>query len=67
MELAMIKLGRTFTVVAYVDPSVALLSSDVDRLRQRLNLQMQQLLQAPVLCEVIPTAEHPYSTVDNPG
>jgi len=67
VELAMIKLGRTFTVVAYVDPSVALLSSDVDRLRQRLNLQMQQLLQAPVLCEVIPTAEHPYSTVDNPG
>jgi len=53
--------------VAYVDPSVALCSSDVDRLRQRLNLQMQQLLQAPVLCEVIPTAEHPYSKADDLG
>jgi len=67
VELAMIKLGRTFTVVAYVDPSAALRSSDVDRLRQRLNLQMQQLLQAPVLCEVIPTAEHPYSKADDLG
>lgn len=60
VELAMIKLGRTFTVVAYIDPALPLRSSDVDQLRQQLDRLMQQHLQAPVLCEVIPTGEHPY-------
>ena len=60
VELAMIKLGRTFTVVAYIDPALPLRSSDVDQLRLQLDRLMQQQLQAPVLCEVIPTAEHPY-------
>ena len=62
VELAMIKLGRTFTVVAYVDPADALASCDVDRLRHNQELLMRQLLQAPVLCEIIPTGEHPYGT-----
>jgi len=60
VELAMIKLGRTFTVVAYIDPALPLRSSDVDQLRQQVDRLMQQHLQAPVFCEVIPTEEHPY-------
>ncbi|MEB3276363.1 MAG: cation transporter [Cyanobacteriota bacterium] len=60
VELAMIKLGRTFTVVAYIDPALPLRSRDVDQLRQQLNRLMQLHLQAPVLCEVILTGEHPY-------
>lgn len=67
VELAMIKLGRTFTVVAYVDSEVALTSGTVDQLRQKVERLMQQLLQAPVLCEVIPTAAHPYGNSLNPA
>jgi len=60
VELAMIKLGRTYTVVTYVNPADPLSSAAVDQLRQHLDRQMQHLLRSPVLCEVIPTAEHPY-------
>jgi len=67
LELAMIKLGRSYTVVAYVNPAGALRSHEVDQRRQGLALTMQELLQAPVLCEVIPTAEHPYACSDNPA
>ena len=58
----MVKLGRTYTVVAYVDPGSALSSSAVDQMRHHLDQQMQRILLAPVLCEVIPTAEHPYNS-----
>jgi len=62
VELAMVKLGRSYTVVAYVDPASALSSAAVDQLRHHLDRQMQRILLAPVLCEVIPTAEHPYNS-----
>jgi hypothetical protein len=48
--------------VAYVDPASALSSAAVDQLRHQLDQQMQRMLLAPVLCEVIPTAEHPYNS-----
>ena len=66
LELAMIKLGRTFTVVAYIDTASPLRSIDVDKLRHEVDTQMQQLLKASVLCEVIPTTEHPYVNNGNP-
>jgi predicted Co/Zn/Cd cation transporter (cation efflux family) len=61
IELAMLKLGRTYTVVAYVEPSAPINAVEVDALRVRLEQQVQATLQAPVLAEVIPTATHPYA------
>lgn len=61
IELAMLKLGRTYTVVAYVEPSAPISATEVDSLRMLLEQQVQTTLQAPVMAEVIPTATHPYA------
>ena len=61
LELAMLKLGRTFTVVAYVEPYAPISAADVDALRLLLEQTMQAILRAAVLAEVIPTAKHPYA------
>ena len=61
LELAMIRLGRTITTVAYVNPSKAITAAEVDALRVRVQEQLMTTLQTPVLCEVIPTAIHPYA------
>ncbi len=61
IELAMLKLGRTYTVVAYVEPGAPISATEVDSLRMLLEQQVRTTLQAPVLAEVIPTATHPYA------
>ena len=61
LELAMLKVGRTYTVVAYVEPKEPISARDVDGLRALLHHTMQATLQAQVLAEVIPTATHPYA------
>ena len=61
IELAMLKLGRTYTVVAYMEPNAPISAAEVDALRTLLGQQVQAMLQAPVLAEVIPTATHPYA------
>ena len=60
VELAMIKLGRTYTVVAYVNPAQPRTGAELDRLRLRLESWMRELVPGPALCEVIATAAHPY-------
>jgi hypothetical protein len=60
LELAMIRLGRTITAVAYVEPEAAMTAAQIDRLRLSVEQHLLQTLQSPVLCEVIPTAVHPY-------
>ncbi|MFZ9462250.1 MAG: cation transporter [Vulcanococcus sp.] len=72
VELAMIRLGRTHTVVAYVDPELPLSGAAFDRLRQQLEGWMQELVPGPALCEVIATMAHPYGSgatgdVSEPG
>lgn len=61
IELAMIRLGRTVTAVAYVEPAAAMTAVQLDALRLAVEQQLLRVLQAPVLCEVIPTAVHPYA------
>ena len=61
IELAMLKLGRTYTVVAYVEPQEPTSAAEVDGLRLLLEQTMQATLQSAVLAEVIPTATHPYA------
>lgn len=61
IELAMLRLGRTYTVVAYVEPAAAISARKVDALRMQLEQQVQATLQAPVMAEVILTATHPYA------
>ena len=61
LELAMIRLGRTVTAVAYVEPENAMTAGQVDDLRLAVEQQLVKALQTPVLCEVIPTAVHPYA------
>ena len=65
IELAMLKLGRTYTVVAYVEPAAPIAAIEVDTLRMLLEQNVQATLQAPVLAEVIPTATHPYAGAQN--
>lgn len=65
IELAMLKLGRTYTVVAYVEPATAISAREVDALRSMLVHNVQATLQAPVMAEVIPTATHPYAEVQS--
>jgi predicted Co/Zn/Cd cation transporter (cation efflux family) len=65
LELAMIRLGRTVTAVAYVEPATAVTASQTDGLRVDVEAELVQTLQAPVLCEVIPTAVHPYASAAN--
>ena len=60
VELAMIKLGRTYTVVAYVNPAQPRTGAELDQLRLRLETWMRELVPGPTLCEVIATAAHPY-------
>ncbi|MEB3200186.1 MAG: cation transporter [Synechococcaceae cyanobacterium] len=66
LELAMIRLGRTHTVVAYVTPAGALTAEEVDGLRRWLEGRMREWLGTPVLCEVIPSADHPYGPSGDP-
>ena len=61
IELAMIRLGRTVTAVAYVQPAVAMTAAQIDALRLAVEAELISLLQTTVLCEVIPTAVHPYA------
>ena len=61
IELAMIRLGRTVTAMAYVQPADAMTAEQVDALRLTVEQNLITTLQSPVLCEVIPTALHPYS------
>ena len=61
LELAMIRLGRTVTAVAYVEPATAVTASQTDGLRLDVEAELVQTLQTPVLCEVIPTGVHPYA------
>ena len=61
VELAMIRLGRTVTAVAYVEPASAMTAAQIDALRQAVEAILIKTLQTSVLCEVIPTAVHPYA------
>lgn len=65
LELAMIRLGRTVTAVAYVEPANAMTAGQIDDLRLAVEQQLVKTLQSPVLCEVIPTAVHPYAEAAN--
>ena len=61
IELAMIRLGRTITAVAYVEPASAMTARQIDALRLAVEAELVSTLQTMVLCEVIPTAVHPYA------
>ena len=61
LELAMIRLGRTVTAVAYVEPAVAMTAKTIDALRMQVEQELIATLQSPVFCEVIITAHHPYT------
>lgn len=61
VELAMIRLGRTVTAVAYVEPASAMTAGQIDALRQAVEAVLISTLKTTVLCEVIPTAVHPYA------
>lgn len=61
IELAMVRLGRTITAVAYVQPAAAMTAAQIDALRLGVDQELVRTLQSPVLCEVIPTATHPYT------
>ena len=61
LELAMIRLGRTITAVAYVQPAAAMSAADLDALRRQVEGQLIATVQSAVLCEVIITAQHPYT------
>jgi predicted Co/Zn/Cd cation transporter (cation efflux family) len=63
IELAMIRLGRTVTAVAYVEPAAAITARELDALRLGVEAELIAVLQTQVLCEVIPTAVHPYTEV----
>lgn len=63
LELAMIRMGRTITAVAYVNPIDAISAAEVDGLRLHVQAQLVTTLRTPVLCEVIPTAVHPYAAM----
>jgi len=65
LELAMIRLGRTVTAVAYVEPATAVTASQTDGLRVDVEAELVQTLQTPVLCEVIATSVHPYAEPAN--
>ena len=65
IELAMIRLGRTFTAVAYVKPASAMTATQVDGLRLAVEQDLVRILKTAVLCEVIPTAIHPYPGATN--
>ncbi|WP_398316734.1 cation transporter [Vulcanococcus sp.] len=65
LELAMIRLGRTVTAVAYVEPATAVTASQTDGLRLDVEAELVQTLQTPVLCEVIATSVHPYAEPAN--
>jgi len=65
IELSMIRLGRSFTAVAYVNPTSAMTAMQIDELRLAVEQQLVRTLQGPVLCEVIPTAIHPYAETAN--
>ena len=66
LELAMIRLGRTVTAVAYVQPAKAISAEQLDGLRLAVEQELIRSLKGPVLCEVIPTATHPYDqTIDS--
>jgi divalent metal cation (Fe/Co/Zn/Cd) transporter len=65
IELSMIRLGRSFTAVAYVNPTSAMTAMQIDELRLAVEQQLVRTLQGPVLCEVIPTAIHPYAESAN--
>ncbi|MEB3172298.1 MAG: cation transporter [Cyanobacteriota bacterium] len=62
IELAMIRLGRTVTAVAYVEPASAMSAKQIDALRERVKQELINTLDTPVLCEVIPTTVHPYAS-----
>ena len=61
LELAMIRLGRTITAVAYVEPVEAMSAMSLDTLRRQVEQQLMAAVQSAVLCEVIITSEHPYT------
>jgi predicted Co/Zn/Cd cation transporter (cation efflux family) len=65
IELAMIRLGRTFTAVAYVEPASAMTANQIDGLRLAVEQELVNSLRTTVLCEVIPTAVHPYAEATN--
>lgn len=61
IELAMIRLGRTVTAVAYIEPTAPVTGAQIDALRLAVQAELVSSLQTSVLCEVIPTAVHPYA------
>jgi predicted Co/Zn/Cd cation transporter (cation efflux family) len=61
IELAMIRLGRSVTAVTYVEPVGAITAQQLDALRMGVETELIAVLKSPVLCEVIPTAIHPYT------
>jgi len=65
LELAMIRLGRTVTAVAYIEPASAMTAVQIDALRLAVEQELIGTLHGPVLCEVIPTAVHPYAEAAN--
>ncbi|MEX1316984.1 MAG: cation transporter [Synechococcaceae cyanobacterium] len=60
LDLTVLKTGRTYLVVVYVNPSRPLDAPAFDLLRERVQQRCQGLLGAPLFCEVIPTAQGPF-------
>ena len=65
IELAVTKMGRTYFVVAYLDPTQPVDGAAMDGIRNRL-IQAFAETGEPVRCEVVATASAPYSEVRHP-
>jgi divalent metal cation (Fe/Co/Zn/Cd) transporter len=60
LDLTVMKTGRTYLVVVYVNAERPMNAAGFDQLRERVQERCQSLLGAPLFCEVIPTAHAPF-------
>lgn len=60
-DLTVLKTGRTYLVVVYVNPARPQVASGFDLLRDRVQERCRALLGVHLFCEVIPTAQPPFN------
>ena len=60
LDITVLKSGRAYLVVAYVNPSRSLAAEGFDQLRDRLQERFRALLGGHLFCEVIPTTLPPF-------
>ncbi|MGL6132739.1 MAG: cation transporter [Prochlorococcaceae cyanobacterium] len=60
LDLTVMKTGRTYLVVVYVNTGQPMDAAGFDQLRERVQERCQSLLSALLFCEVIPTAHAPF-------